>query len=268
MNKYCLHLFLLLPCLNAAAQQNPMQAVHELASPSVKEYPVLWQQTASEYRALCYQAFNIASLRLEKIKATKKNKGLPLAIITDLDETILDNSYCEAQLIKEGKEYSSNTWKDWTNKSAATGVPGAVDFLNEAHRQKVDIFYISNRNVSELGTTLINLQKLGLPDADTAHCLFVTTTSGKEPRRKIVAEKYNVIMMLGDNLNDFMDIFEQKSIEARFAETDKMREEWGKKFIVLPNSTYGEWENALYNYQRKLPAAQKAAMRKALLKGY
>ena len=66
----------------------------------VKEYPVLWQQDAAEYRALCYQAFNIAALRINEIPRTtlKKNK---LAIVTDLDETILDNSFSEAQQIKE-----------------------------------------------------------------------------------------------------------------------------------------------------------------------
>ena len=55
-----------------------------------KVLPVLFQQQSAEYRALCYQAFNIATLRLESVK----RKGLPLAIITDIDETILDNSNC------------------------------------------------------------------------------------------------------------------------------------------------------------------------------
>ena len=69
-----------------------------------KIYPILFQQTASEYRALCYQAFNIAELRINKIKKKRFRKE-KLAIITDLDETILDNSYQEAQLIKDNKEY-------------------------------------------------------------------------------------------------------------------------------------------------------------------
>lgn len=34
---------------------------------SVKELPLLFQQTAAEYRALCYQAFNIAQLRIDQI---------------------------------------------------------------------------------------------------------------------------------------------------------------------------------------------------------
>jgi predicted secreted acid phosphatase len=75
-------------------------------------------------------------------------------------------------------------------------------------------------------------------------------------------------LLLGDNLNDFTQAFEKKSIADRKIEVDKVKQEWGKKFIVLPNSTYGEWENALYNYQRNLSPGQKEAMRKSLLKGF
>jgi len=79
---------ILLVSLNAWTQNNaPCKTESEL-----KIYPVLWQQRAAEYRALCYQAFNIATLRLN---AAVKNKGAnkKTALITDLDETILDNSY-------------------------------------------------------------------------------------------------------------------------------------------------------------------------------
>jgi 5'-nucleotidase (lipoprotein e(P4) family) len=242
-------------------------AAYSQPTEKIKTLPVLYQQTAAEYRALCYQAFNIASLRLNAIVHEKK-KGRPLAIITDLDETILDNSYSEAKLIKEGKEYSSAGWKDWTDRSAATAVPGAVAFLQEARKKGVSIFYISNRNLGEVNSTLRNLQMLQLPDTDTMHMLFLDNTSSKEARRLKVMAKYNVVMLLGDNLNDFMNIFERKNIDDRFTETDKMRAEWGKKFIVLPNATYGEWENALYNYGRNLSKQQKDSMLLGLLKGY
>ena len=235
---------------------------------SLKVFPVLYQQTSAEYRALCYQAFNLAALRLNEIPKKKFRKE-KLAIITDLDETVLDNSFIEAQLIKDGKEFSNALWKNWTDKSAATGVPGAVEFFQKAKEKGVTIFYISNRDAGALQSTLANLKKLGLPDADTAHILLQGSSSSKETRRQIVEAQYNVVMLLGDNLIDFMNVFEKKSIDERFAETDARIEEWGKKFIVLPNSIYGEWENALYNYERgKLTEAQKDAMRKGLLKGY
>src|SRR5215208_3709326 len=74
----------------------------------LKEYPILWQQKAAEYRALCYQSFNLAALRLNEIVKAKIKKP---AIITDLDETILNNSYQQAELIKRNEDYSSGSWK-------------------------------------------------------------------------------------------------------------------------------------------------------------
>src|SRR5690554_7449553 len=49
----------------------------------VREYSiqsVIWQQNAAEYRALCYQAFNLAKLRLdyflENLEATDKKPAI------------------------------------------------------------------------------------------------------------------------------------------------------------------------------------------------
>ena len=73
-------------------------------------------------------------------------------------------------------------------------------------------------------------------------------------------------MLLGDNLDDFSDVFESRTIEARFIETDKLKSDWGTRWIVLPNAMYGTWENAIYEYnQGKMTEAQKAEKRAAAL---
>jgi 5'-nucleotidase (lipoprotein e(P4) family) len=257
-------LFLVILTVRQASAQ---EAMHVIDESLLKEYPVLWQQQSAEYRALCYQAFNIALLRLNAIPKKKFRKE-KLAIITDLDETIIDNSYHEAQLIKEGRPYTSKSWKEWTGRSAATAVPGAVEFLQAAKQKGVSIFYISNRDTGDVTSTLLNLQKLQLPDADRAHMLFLSDTSGKEARRQIVKNTHHVIMLLGDNLNDFMGVFEKKPSNERKAETDKVRDDWGNTFIVLPNATYGEWENAIYNYKRGLSPEEKDTIRKQKLTGF
>ena len=233
----------------------------------MKMYPVLWHQTSAEYRALCYQAFNAAKTYIETL-IPNREPNEKFAIITDLDETIIDNSYLEAKQIKEGKEYSSARWKEWVNMSAATEVPGAIEFLQWAASRNITIFYISNRSVSDVKATLANMKKLQLPNADEEHMLFLSTESTKEPRRQIVAKDHKIVMLMGDNLNDFTNLFEKKSIDDRKAETDKVKDEWGKKFIVLPNAIYGEWENAFYDYKRNLTPKEKEAKRKDLLKVY
>jgi len=224
-------------------------------------YPVLWHQTSAEYRALCYQAFNMARTYLETILPAR----LPnekYAIITDLDETIIDNSFLEAKNIKEGKVYDPEGWKKWVNSASATGIPGAVDFLRWAAGQNITIFYISNRTASDIGATIKNLRKLQLPDADEEHMLFLADGATKEPRRMKVAENHKIVMLIGDNLNDFSNVFEKRNIQERKNETDKLHDEWGKRFIVLPNAIYGEWESAIYDYNRKLTPLQKEKKRK------
>ena len=265
MKKKFLTLILFATSLLICAQEkvNP-----DLQSESrLKTLPVLWMQTSAEYRALCYQAFNLASLRVNAIPpaSLKKTK---MAIITDLDETILDNSPGDAQLIKEGQLHSGKSWKEWTDLYQATAVPGAVEFLQMAHKKGISVFYISNRDTSEIRSTLTNLKNLQLPDAVTDHLLFKSSDPSKESRRLEVMKKHKVILLLGDNLNDFTTAFEKATIPVRKSETDKIKEEWGRKFIVLPNSTYGEWENALYNYSHKLTIHQKDSMRIQLLKGF
>ena len=232
----------------------------------VTVFPVLWQQTAAEYRALCYQAFNFATLRLNEIPRKEIKKG-NLVIITDLDETILDNSYVSSQLIKENKQMTEAEWNRWTAASKSTAVPGAVAFLQEASKKGITIFYVSNRDTASVKSTLIDLKNLQLPNADASHCLFKSNTSSKEVRRMTIAKEYKIVMLLGDNLNDFKDTFEKKAIAERFLATDAEQELWGKKFIVLPNATYGEWVSALYNFKH-LTEEEKEKYRRELLKGY
>ena len=63
---------------------------------------VLWVQTSAEFRALCYQAFNLAKMNLDAFMSTY-NGSKPVAISVDVDETLIDNSVYEAFLI--GKDF-------------------------------------------------------------------------------------------------------------------------------------------------------------------
>lgn len=245
--------------LTASAQQSTTQK-GSAQKPDVLNnrltYPVLFHQTSAEYRALCYQAFNTARNYLEEL-LEQRGSTEKFAIITDVDETMVDNSYLEARLIKEGKEYNSRLWNEWVSLSAATEVPGAVEFTNWAASKGIEIFYVSNRKIAEVPATIKNLKKLGFPFADSLHAIFMDKESSKESRRQKIASTHKVVMLMGDNLNDFADIFERKSISERYDATDKLKSEWGTRFIVLPNPIYGEWENALYEYKRSLTPNEK-----------
>ena len=59
---------------------------------------------AAEYRALCYQAYNVAKMNLDQFLDGEKYEK-PLAIIAD-DETVLDNSPYDGKLILDNNSYN------------------------------------------------------------------------------------------------------------------------------------------------------------------
>lgn len=203
---------------------------------------VLWQQHSGEYRALAYQAFNLAKMKLDSIIKAGNAFSKPLAIVTDIDETILDNSPYSGKQIEMEEDYFPERWKDWVNQKKAKSIPGAANFFNYAKNKGVEIFYISNRNHDQEKATLENLKSENFPFADSSHILLEKDTSKKGDRRKSVATTYEIVMLLGDNLTDFSSIFENKSTEDRNRSVDSLRNAFGTRYIILPNAIYGDWE--------------------------
>lgn len=200
---------------------------------------VLWQQHAGEYKALCYQAYNFAKQSLMAYHMEPRRK---YAIITDIDETVLDNSPFNGMMTKYNKSYKKEDWMDWGRLAQANLIPGAFEFFNYADSMGVVVFYISNRYDTQLPETLQNLKNHGLPNVDSNHVFLKTSTSEKQDRRNVVLRDYEVLLYLGDNLSDFMKDFDDINETDRNALTDKHSVDFGKKFIVFPNPMYGDWE--------------------------
>jgi 5'-nucleotidase (lipoprotein e(P4) family) len=259
-------LLLLLYSLNATAQTPA-----EPAQNTYIEGAVLWQQTSGERRALSYQAFNLARLMLDRDLRTNRRNRKPRAVIVDLDETILDNSPAEVTYLKNRVNFNQKDWTAWVNRAEAAAVPGAVEFLRYAASRNVTVFYITNRNDEHKTATAANLKKLGFPNVSDQTLLVQTDlkNSSKETRRQNVGAKYRIVLLMGDDLNDFSSVFENsKTIDSRAAIADQYKEEFGKRFIVLPNPMYGNWESAIYDYNFKRTEAEKAEKRRSVLKSY
>jgi 5'-nucleotidase (lipoprotein e(P4) family) len=253
-------------CFTALAQ-----APAEKANLDYQVAAVLYTQKAAEYRALAYQTFNLARLRLDADLDKKNVKRLPKdqrkmlrSIVVDIDETVLDNSPSQAAAIKYGRPFNQTDWYAWGEMRKAKAIPGAVEFLNYAVSRGVKVFYISNRDEVQKAATIDNLKKAGFNDVSADNVLLRTTESSKDARRAIASSNHRIVMLIGDNLDDFTSAFERKSVADRFAEVEKSREEFGKRFIVLPNAMYGTWENAIYEYGR-LSEVQKAEKRAGAL---
>ena len=230
---------------------------------------VLWQQRSSEYKALCYQAFYLAELKLDGILSENSETEKAFAIITDIDETLIDNSPYNAKLIETNETFSKNTWIEWGKRERATAIPGALEFLKYAESNGVQIYYISNRLIIQEKETMNNLKKLGFPFIDENHILLRDKTRDKEERRHSVMKDNNVILFLGDNLSDFSNLFDNKTSTERNKTTEQLKNKFGNKFIVLPNNVYGDWEtNGIYEGKYDWSPYQKDSIRKAKLISY
>jgi len=228
---------------------------------------VLWYQKSAEMRAIYHQSFNWAKYRIEQELSEQKSEKRK-AVIVDIDETMLDNSPFEANCIFSGKSYSKERWKEWTSRAEAKALPGAVAFSHYAKSKDVDVFYISNRSIDEFYVTLKNLQKENFAFADSIHLLLKSNTSSKKLRRQLIVRDYEIILLIGDNLNDFSEIFEDRSDNFGFSAVDENKELFGKKFIVLPNPMYGAWETPVLDSEKPLSDKEKYKIRKNALQGY
>ena len=248
-------------CGQTAAQQTQVDNTY-------LEAAVLWQQSSGERRALSYQTFALARILLDRDLRTNRRSKMKRAIIVDVDDTVLDNSGFQAWRIRNRRPYDEQEWTEWCNRAVATAVPGAVEFLRYANSRGVRVFYISNRKQVEKEGTATNLKQLGFPEVNEQTLLVKTDpkSSSKEPRRVAISSKYHVVLLMGDDLNDFAEVFEtSRTVSARIDATERNKTQFGARFIVLPNPMYGHWEDAIYG-EGRLTAAEKADKRLTALK--
>lgn len=247
-------------CVSNADQPAPHDASEQLV------IATLFHQQAAEMRALSYQAYNLATLQMEQAVKNSQNPA-ELAIVLDLDETVMDNSPFQAECILQNFNYPTG-WAEWCNLAEATALPGAVDFLNVAVARGIQVFYVSNRKEEFREATKKNFENAGIPLQSDAHLLLRTAESGKENRRQSISQQFKIIMLVGDNLSDFHQIFDGQSTQRRGSLTDSLKAEFGNRFIVIPNAMYGDWVSAMQNHDFSLSDEEKTATYFKLLKGF
>ncbi|MGH7587949.1 MAG: 5'-nucleotidase, lipoprotein e(P4) family [Gemmatimonadota bacterium] len=244
-----------------ACARNPHPILHSTA----------WVRTAPEYDAVAREAYRLAMDRLPEalehpfwtaaIEQTGGYQELLPAVIVDVDETILDNSPFQARMIHEGEEFDPEAWAAWVEEASARPVPGALEFARAAERHGVEIFYVTNRDQPLEAATRRNLEAAGFPLGPAGQDRVLTRgerrewTSDKSSRRAAVARRYRILLLIGDDLNDFLSArlspTQRDSLAARYDDR------WGRQWIMLPNPLYGSWEDALYGYQSGLSPDEK-----------
>lgn len=220
----------------------------------------VYVQTSAEYRACCYGIYAAAGRRLEEILEDADPPPARPAVVMDLDETVLDNSTFQTFLYVNGLEYSDELWDAFERGGAEEVglVPGAQEFIESAEARGVAVIYLSNRNERNREWTVGAIEHAGLDTTGIAGRLYLRqegASSNKAGRRDAVSAQYNVLMLFGDNLRDFSEVFKPRAVPAeaapeayRDAIADRARAvddavcHWGVDWFALPNPMYGEWE--------------------------
>lgn len=238
---------------------------------------VAWSQTAIEHDLILREVYRIAGEKLLVALKDRQWDALPReerkgssrrlkpAVILDIDETVLDNSPYQARLVDGGGEYNEFTWSEWCREKAAKPLPGALEFTQLAARNGVSVFYLSNRAQDLNDVTLENLRSEGFP-VGSSEQMFLglgTVVAGCEQngtekgcRRQLVGRKHRVLLQIGDQLGDFVDVLANTPAGRRAAIAPY--EAWlGTRWFVLPNPTYGSWEPALFNNEWAKTAAER-----------
>ena len=253
--------------LSAAALAAALTAV--LSGPAVaQEVPqndllnaTVWMETSVEYKATAVQLYKLAQMQLDAALADEAwtavadkqgddYKSQPVAIVADLDETVLDNGDYEASLVARGSSYTSKEWATYVQGKTSKAVPGALAFMKYADSKGVKIFYVSNRKNPDKEATIANLKALGFPMGGNVDTVLLRGDkeewgSAKENRIAYVAKDYRVVLLMGDNLGDFTDKAEG-SLEERAAFYEDSADHWGHDWIMFPNPEYGSWESATF----------------------
>jgi acid phosphatase len=266
---------LLLAGCSAPVRESPPTAAAPAATLLTHDnlHATLWMQTAAEYRAAVLGAFNQAGAQLDRAlrepdwdalppaeRGSRDPSDLKPAVIVDADETLIDNSPFQARGIRDAEGFSLPRWEAWVAERRARALPGALAFANHAAAQGVTVFFVTNRgHEREWQATYDNLRSLGFPVAEDGSNLLLkgdprAPQSDKTFRRQWIGREHRVLLMLGDNLGDFVGPVDA-DLQKRSGLVDAQRGWWGERWIMLPNPAYGSWESA----RRRRCADPKAA---------
>lgn len=218
---------------------------------------VLWIQTSAEYRATCRQTFRAATDALPQRIATPTHSAAleqtgdcahkRPAVILDIDETVLDNSPYNARLLRDRGTYDQESWAVWVRDRRAEPLAGAREFIDACKKHGVTVFCVTNRDASLEAETRANLDQHGIrlddPTIDQLRMRNEYDDSGSEKtlRRSAIAADFRIVMLVGDDLGDFVPHARQATLEERAAHTERFADRWGHSWFVLPNPIYGSW---------------------------
>lgn len=173
------------------------------------------------------------------------------AVVLDVDETVILNRGYEYWLSR-GNSYKSADFDKWAEEGArfVSPVPGAVTGIRRLREAGIAVIYNTNRSTSAAAGTIRSLEAAGVGSAVHLQDLFLSGDDGlgddKDGRRKTIADRWCVVALGGDNLGDFANMLNDKTLTPQQRRERSARGElanlWGNGWFMVPNAAYGAWQ--------------------------
>ena len=265
----------------SGAAERPVPAREQVIAAS-------WMRHSLEYQFLAAQVFRQATNALPAAltqagtasveqQAMTGFMSLPPAVILDIDETAIDNLDFSSALTASGRYFNPDLWSAWMqNDQNGRVIPGVVAFVQEARSQGARVVFITNRACAPDGapvclekeSTMKALARIGIPDLEPGNVMFAggadNVPSDKRGRREEVARTHRIVMLVGDDLQDFVP----QDMAVRMRRNRSIEPgHFGVRWFLLPNPLYGSWERFISDACNKdgtIPAAAMECHYKAL----
>ena len=202
---------------------------------------VVWVKRSTTYKCCVQQAYLNAMDRLRGLAEDKK--AGTWCVVLDADETIISNVAFQMS----GIPFSSKSWTEWCEKSAATALPGGEEFCALAQKLGGKVIIVTNRKGHLQAATEKNLKDIGFPyDVLLTRSGPYAKDKTKVMRREAIRTgtiktlpagmnlpPLEIVMLAGDQTHDLYD-----SHKLNF---EDVKDRFAKDFIIIPNPMYGSW---------------------------
>lgn len=173
----------------------------------------------------------------------------PPAAVFDADETLIWNLGAMRYFAEQGKDFDPAVWDQWekTGAGKAVAMPGVIDALAIMRGAGVTIIVNTNRSAANPKGSEDTLRAAGLGDFKHGETLFLMgdTPDGasKDGRRALIASRWCVIAMGGDQLGDFAQAFNARGLSVAdrrtLATNGPVAGLWGHGWFLFSNPVYG-----------------------------
>ncbi|MFN4183892.1 MAG: 5'-nucleotidase, lipoprotein e(P4) family [Hyphomonas sp.] len=173
----------------------------------------------------------------------------PLAAVFDVDEALIWNLGSAGAFRRMGTGFTPTLWNEWeqTGAGKAVAIPGVIEGLDRVRAAGVEVILNTNREAVNLEGNLDTISQAGLGEFVHGETLFLKGDtpggSAKDGRRYAISENYCVIALVGDQLGDIADLFNERSLSPAgrqvVASAPAFDGLWDNGWFIVPNPTYG-----------------------------